>query len=275
MPAKKTILLIATLDTKGEEANYIKEKIEQAGKRVLILDCGLAGKARWVKGDITRYAVAGKAGVSYKKLQSLSRIEAEEAMAKGLASLVRELYNSKKFDAALGIGGYDGSLLASAGMRELPVGFPKLILSAMACGDIKFGEYVGTRDITIMPSVYDLVGVNSLTCKIFDNAIAAICGMVDRNVKPGVSARNLISLTMFGQTNPCGACGKRMLEKEGYEVVGFHPNQVGGTAMEEMIKAGVFCGVWDLTTQEISEEAAFGIQPARSGMLTKESAHFI
>ena len=163
--------------------------------------------------------------------------------------MLKNSTKKKKFDGVLGIGGYDGSILASAGMRELPVEFPKLLLSAMACGDIKFGEYVGARGITIMPSVYDIVGVNSLTCKVFDNA-----------------------LTMFGQTNPCGSYAKRMLEEEGFNVVAFHPNRVGGAAMEEMVNEGAFCDVWDLTTQEISEEAAFGIQPARSGMLVKGSS---
>jgi len=130
---------------------------------------------------------------------------------------------------------------------------PKLLVSAMACGAIQFGEYVGTKDITIMPSVADLLGVNEITAKMLTNAAGAICGMIDAAVDAHVSAGNLVAATVFGQTTPAGMAGKTLLNTAGLEMVAFHPNGAGGTAMEELLRKKVFRAVWDLTIQELSD----------------------
>ncbi|MBI2843969.1 MAG: Tm-1-like ATP-binding domain-containing protein [Armatimonadetes bacterium] len=265
---RKTILVIATLDTKGEEAGYLKREIEKRGKAVLVLDSGMSGEAVGVKPDVTRQEVAEAAGRTYESLEGIGRNAAEEIMARGVAGIVKHLYDERQFDGALAIGGSDGTLLASAGMRQLPIGVPKLIVSAMACGPTQFGHYVGTKDITIMPSVVDVAGLNPITRGIFDNAVAAICGMVDENRGIRLAEGRFVGLTMFGQTTPCGTVGKAILEKAGYETIIFHPNGTGGFVMEELIEEGAFCGVWDLTTQEISDEIVFGRSPAGPDRLT-------
>ncbi len=264
---KKTVLLIATLDTKGTECLYLKDQLLSRNVDVLVLDCGLRGKAQGVKPDIPRGQVLRAAGLSYHDLQKLNRRESEEKMAQGVARVTAKLYHMGVIDGVLGVGGYDGTLLATAGMRQLPVGFPKIMLSAMACGNIRFGPYVGTKDISIMPSVFDVAGVNSLTRRIYDNAVGALWGMLETSREASSGSDQLVALSMFGQTTPCGLYGKKLLESNGYKVVAFHPNGVGGAAMEEIISSGVIKAVWDLTTQELSHEVVFNGPLARSGYL--------
>jgi uncharacterized protein (UPF0261 family) len=256
--AMKTILLIATLDTKEAEARYVAKAIELKGHKVLVLDCGMSGAPADYSPDIPRQIVAQAAGWSYASVESLPREKAEHAMASCVAAMVKCLYADSKIDGVLGIGGSDGTILATAGMRELPVGVPKLMVSAMACGNIPFGLYVGTRDVTIMPSVVDVAGINAITRRIFDNAVAAICAMAENASAVRSGEQNHVAVTMFGQTTPCGSLGARLLEKSGYTVVTFHPNGTGGPTMEELIREGFFHGVWDLTTQELTEEVVSG-----------------
>ena len=254
----KTVLLIATLDTKGREAAYIKERIEEKDTAVLVLDCGTAGLPIGPPADLTREAVAREAGRSYADVLAMSRDDAGAIMADGTARTVRRLYDESLIDGVLGIGGSDGTILATAGMRPLPLGFPKLVVSAMACGNTRFGEYVGTKDVTVMPSGVDVAGVTPFTRRIFDNAVAAICGMVS-NVHSQDLGDNLIAVTMYGQTTECVTHAEKQVADAGYELVAFHPNGFGGALMEEMIEENTFQAVWDLTPQELSEEIAVGL----------------
>lgn len=248
---KKIVLIVATLDTKGDEVLYLKKGIEKSGKRVLILDCGLRGNPESVNPDITRGEVARAGGTDYKDLKKVGRSLEIETMARGVASIVRELYKERKFDGILSIGGSDGSILGTAGMRELPIGVPKLMVSARASGLVTFGDYVGARDVTIMPSVADIAGLNVITKKIFDNAIGAILGMIDTGVNAGISGNNLISMSMNGQTTACGTLGRRLLEKEGFEVITFHSR---GVIIEEFIEDNALTAVWDLAIDELTNE---------------------
>lgn len=271
--AVPTVLLIATLDTKGHEAAYIQQSIHRLGKQTLVLDCGMGGRPVGVSADITREQVASAAGSSYEQVRDISRNQAEAVMAQGVSCKVQQLFREKRFDGVLALGGSDGSILASAGMRILPLGFPKLLVSAMACGQTRFGEYVGTRDITIMPSGADILGVNAVTRQIFDNAIAAICGMVDQPCAIINGNENeMIGVSMFGQTTPCVMQAKPLLEQMGYDLVAFHPNGVGGPLMEEMIKENRFQAVWDLTTQELTVDIVRGPYPDLACRLTSESS---
>lgn len=272
--APPTVLLIATLDTKGHEAAYLQQEIMRLGKQTLVLDCGMGGQPVGVGADITREQIALAGDSTYEKVQAMNRSDAESVMAKGMACKVKQLFSENRFAGALALGGSDGSILASAGMRRLPLGFPKLIVSAMACGQTRFGEYVGTRDITIMPSGVDILGVNPITRQIFDNAVAAICGMVD---KPATDdsckqAGKLIAVTMFGQTTPCAMGAKPLLEQAGYDLVAFHPNGVGGPLMEEMINENRFQAVWDLTTQELTVDIVLGSNPDLACRLSSDSS---
>jgi uncharacterized protein (UPF0261 family) len=255
---RKTILLIATLDTKEEETTYLRQALERCGMNVLVLDTGMRGDVDVLRADIRRDQVARAGGSSYALVQEMPRLQAEAIMADGVATLVNELYTQGRFDAVMGIGGFDGTLLATAGMRSLPFGVPKLMVSAMACGEIPFGDYVGTKDITIVPSVVDLAGTNELICKVLDNAVGALVGMVQVGIKPTVTAKNLVAVSMYGQTTPAAMAGRPLLRAAGLTPVAFHPNGVGGKAMEEFIHQGVFVALWDLTTQELSDQHLTG-----------------
>lgn len=254
MAKTKTIVIIATLDTKGEEVNYLKEQMEKKGKRVLVVDSGIRGSPKAVDADIPRENVAEEAGYLIQVLQEQDRGPAVEAMMKGVANTMKKLYKTKKIDGVISIGGSDGALLGTAGMKVLPIGIPKLMVTPIAQGKDTFGPFVGTKDIMMMHTVVDVVGINLLTKKVFDNAVAAIVGMVDADVGAEISGENSIAMTMYGNTTPAAMRSKSLLEKEGFEVILFHPNGTGGRAMEELIDQGIFSGVLDLTTHEITDD---------------------
>lgn len=166
-------------------------------------------------------------------------------------------------DNVISIGGMDGALLAAAGMQELPIGVPKLIVTPIAQGTEPFGNYVGTKDIMMMHSIVDILGINEISRKVFDVAVGAIVGMVDANVSPKmVRDKKLIATTMFGNTTPAVERAKSLLEEKGYEVVVFHPNGTGGRAMEELIEQGAFTAVLDMTPHEITGELFGGFYRA-------------
>ena len=251
----KTIAIVATLDTKGEEAKYLKEQIERKGKKTLIIDDGMRGAPLAVKPDITQETVAEAAGSSFQIVKGLGRGPAEEVMMKGMAKVLRDLYAAGRFDGVISIGGLDGALLAASGMKELPVGVPKLIVTPIAQGEETFGKFVGTKDVIMMHSIVDILGVNEISKKIFDVAIGAIIGMVDADVSPKMAGgKKLIATTMYGNTTPAVMRAKSLLEKRGYEVVVFHPNGTGGRAMEELVKQGFFTAVLDMTPHEVTGE---------------------
>ena len=257
----KRVLIIATLDTKGEVALYLRRAVRKRGKEAIVLDCGMAGDPVGPDPEISREEIALAAHASYCEVTAMSREDAEETMARGVAKTVRALFDRGGFDGVLAVGGSDGTILATAGMRELPLGVPKLVVSAMACGEVRFGEYVGTKDITIMPSGVDIMGVSPITRTIYDNAVGAICGMVDREQGPRDAGDNQVAVTMFGQTTPCVMFGKGLLEAADYQLVAFHPNGVGGVLMEELIREDNFRAVWDLTTQELTRYVVTGGPP--------------
>jgi uncharacterized protein (UPF0261 family) len=143
-------------------------------------------------------------------------------------------------------------------MRALPFGVPKLMVSSMACGDLPFGDYVGTKDVMILPSVVDFLGTNELVCKVLDNAVGAIVGMAQADVEPEVVSKNLVAVTMYGQTTPAAMAAKPQFDAAGLALVPFHPNGVGGDAMEAFVRQRVFRAVWDLTTQELSDQHVMG-----------------
>ncbi|MFQ5711669.1 MAG: Tm-1-like ATP-binding domain-containing protein [Candidatus Geothermarchaeales archaeon] len=254
MSKRKTISIIATLDTKGEEVRYLKEQIEERGKDVIIVDSGIRGAPKAVKPDIPRETVAQEAGSSIEVLQKLDRGPAVDVMMKGVANIAKKLYIAGKMDGVISIGGLDGALLATAGMKVLPIGIPKLMVTPIAQGKHTFDPFVGTKDVMMMHTVVDVVGINELTKKIFDNAVAAIVGMVDADVGAEIRGKNLIAIPMYGNTTPVVMRSKSLLEERGYEIILFHPNGTGGRAMEELIEQGIFTAVLDMTTHEITDD---------------------
>lgn len=259
----RTIALIATLDTKGEEAQYLREQIESRGHRVVLIDPGILGEAS-VAVEISRDDVARASGAASaaevkaygNKQQSL------EQMIKGATSIVTEMAARGEIQGIVGIGGGTGTSVGTAVMRALPLGFPKLMVSTIAAGKHKFGTFMGIRDLTMMHSVADILGLNPIMRKILANAAGAICGMAEVEAKIERSDKPVVFTTMFGNTTPCIMHARSILVKKGYEVVVFHPNGTGGPAMEALIDQGVADGVLDLTLHEVSGELFGGIMGA-------------
>lgn len=252
------ILLIGTLDTKAEEFAFVRSRIEAQGHTVLMMDAGVMphGEAA----DISADQVAAAGGGSLAALQEKGdRGAAMDVMIAGVARLSAELYAAGKFDGVLSLGGGGGTNLGTAGMRVLPVGVPKLMVSTLASGDVR--PYVDIKDITMMYSVVDIAGLNRISRRILANAAGAICGMVEEDVEEKED-RKLIAATMFGVTTPCVTRVREKLEAAGYEVVVFHATGAGGRAMEGLIADGFIAGVADVTTTEWCDELVGGVLSA-------------
>jgi uncharacterized protein (UPF0261 family) len=259
----KTVLLIATFDTKGEEALFLKDRIEARRVRVLTMDAGILSPPA-VSVDIGREEVARRGGVPLEEaVASGDKGKCILNMIRGAEAVCRDLYDQGCFQGVIGIGGAQGTDIGCAAMRALPVGVPRLMVSTVASGRATFGPYVGTKDITLMHSVADMQGLNFLTKRILENAAGAICGMVEGFGRDAVKAEGIpVALSMLGTTTPGALRCKKTLEQEGFEVVTFHQNGTGGIAMEDMIREGAFKGVLDLNLHEIGDRFIGGLHGA-------------
>lgn len=260
MSDSPTILLIGTLDTKGLEYSYLRDRLLEDGVQVLVVDVGV-NEPSGITPDITRYQVAAAIGADADALAAAGdRGQAVAAMTKAAAAMVGRLYEEGRFDGVLAAGGSGGTAIATSAMQHLPVGVPKMMLSTMASGDTS--RYVGATDITMMASVTDIAGVNSISARILTNAAAAIAGMVKKAPVELHDPRPLVAATMFGVTTPAVTQARAELESRGYEVLVFHCTGTGGKAMEGLIEAGFFDGVFDLTTTELCDELVGGVLTA-------------
>ena len=257
----KNIVVVATLDTKGNEAAFIRDQIRAKRQNPLIIDSGVQGKAA-IPADITRAAVARAGGTSIRALvEGNDRGVAVAAMANGVESIVGKLYAKGEVDAIISIGGSAGTTVGTQAMRALPVGVPKVMVSTLASGDTR--PYVGTKDITMMYSVVDISGLNRVSRAVFANAAAAVCAMASAKRTSG-SDRPLLGATMFGVTTPCVEKVRQALENPeiGYETLVFHATGTGGQAMESLIRDGLIVGVVDITTTELADELVGGVLSA-------------
>ena len=256
----KTIALIGTFDTKGEEFCFLREQIEGAGMRALTIDVGVLGNAAFAA-DIPAAEVAAAAREDLAGLRAeRDRGRSVTAMARGAETIVARLWEQGAIQGIVSLGGSAGTTIATAAMRALPCGFPKLMVSTVAAGDTH--PYVGTRDICMMPSVLDIAGLNRVSRMILRNAAGAICGMVGAEQAAAREQKPSIAATMFGVTTPCVTAARRTLEQRGYEVLVFHATGTGGRAMEQLIEDGAIRAVLDITTTEIADELVGGVMSA-------------
>ncbi len=259
------VVLIGTLDTKGTEYAFVRDRLREQGVAVTVIDVGVLG-APGFEPDISRNEVARSAGADIAQLVSAGdRGAAVTAMGEGAAAVVGRLHAAGQLDAVFGLGGSGGSSLFARAVRDLPVGVPKLLVSTVAAGDTR--PYVGSTDLTMMYSVVDIAGINSLSVRILTNAAAAVAGMArayrsSADADPGhgsVGGRPLIGATMFGVTTPAVTAARERLEALGYEVLVFHATGSGGDTMEALVRSGIITGVLDITTTELADELAGGI----------------
>jgi uncharacterized protein (UPF0261 family) len=255
-----TVLLLGTLDTKGDELDFLRERLRGAGVGVLLADVGTLEPPA-AEADIPREQVAAEAGVDLESLRAAGdRGAAIEAMARAAAALARHLYDEGRIDGVLSAGGSGNTAIATAAMQALPVGVPKLMVSTMAAGDTS--DYVGGVDVTMMASVTDVAGINSISARILANAAAAMAGMVLAPVPELQGGRPLVGATMFGVTTPCVTAAREALEDRGYEVLVFHATGTGGKAMEALVEGGHLSGVLDVTTTELCDDLVGGVLSA-------------
>src|SRR6202789_1983224 len=256
----KTIALIGTFDTKGEEFSFLRDRIESAGLQTLMIDVGVLGSPPFAA-DISQAEVAGAANEDLAALQTeRDRGRSVTAMARGATVIVARLHAQGAIHGVAALGGSAGTAIATAAMRALPYGFPKLMVSTLAAGDTR--PYVGTRDICMMPSVLDISGLNRVSRRILSNAAGAICGMVLTEPAGALDEKPAIAATMFGVTTPCVTAARRILELRGYEVLVFHATGAGGQAMEELMEDGAIQAVLDVTTTELADELVGGVLSA-------------
>ena len=252
-----TVLLVGALDTKGAEYAFVKELIEAAGLQTLVVDFGVMGQPAF-EPEVDRAEVAAAAGGDLAYLASgTHKDEAMRTMAQGLATVVERLYGEGRFDGILGMGGSGGTSIATAAMRTLPVGVPKVMVSTVGGGDVS--AYAGSKDITFMPSVVDVAGINRLSRAIYANAAGAIAGMVKTEAEATADERPLIAASMFGNTTAAVDHARELLEAEGYEVLVFHATGSGGRTMEDLIRDGYIAGCLDMTTTELADEICDGV----------------
>jgi len=257
---EKTIVVVGTLDTKGHEFAYVKELIQQHGLNTLVVDFGVLEDPVF-KPDIDRYQVAKAGGGDLEYLSSGDhKDEAMKTMAEGLGVVVRKLYEDGRLDGIFGMGGGGGTSIATAAMRILPYGVPKMMLSTMAGGDVS--EYTGIKDITLMPSVVDVAGFNPISVQIYANAAGAIAGMVMQESPSVIDDKPIIAASMFGNTTKSVDRARQRIENEGYDVLVFHATGTGGKTMESLISEGFIKGSLDITTTELADEVCGGVLSA-------------
>lgn len=257
----KIVAVIGAFDTKGQEFSFLKSEIEKHGCKTFMINVGVLGEGPFLA-DVSAEKVAEAGGSSLQKLAAdKDRGIAMEVMTRGAAVIAKKLYSEGKFDGMISMGGSGGAVVGTSAMRALPVGVPKLMVTTVASGDTS--AYVGTTDITMMPSIVDVSGLNRISRSIFANAAGAISGMV--NVEKVVSASDekpLIAATMFGNTTRAVDNARKILEEKGYEVLVFHATGTGGRTMEMLVESGYFAGVLDMTTTEWADEVCGGVLSA-------------
>ena len=265
------IVLLGTMDTKGEEYAFVAELLRGKGCDVTVIHAGVFDAAG-ITPDIDNHQVAARAGADASELAAAGdRGAAVATMAAGAAAVVADLYAAGDLDGILALGGTGGTALATAAMRELPVGVPKLMVSTVASGETR--QYVGAVDLTMMYSVVDIAGINKISRRILSNAAGALAGMVtagetDDAAPDRPTDRPLIGATMFGVTTPCVQAARAHLEELGYEVLVFHATGTGGDSMEALARSGVLAGVLDITTTELADELVGGVFAAGPGRLS-------
>ncbi|KAI0837050.1 hypothetical protein F5Y06DRAFT_90861 [Hypoxylon sp. FL0890] len=275
-PSQISIAVIGTFDTKLEEFLYLRAQILQhdPSLNVILIDAGRSvtkHEAIIIRQDEVLKASGFKGDEN--ALRSLPRADLIKTMINGASAIVQQLQGRGEIQAAIGLGGSCGTTIASAVMRELPVTFPKLIVSTVASSDTS--SYVAETDITMMYSVVDVAGVNEVLKAVVDNAAAAIAGMAKayaKRTEKGPShtgaTKKGVGITMFGVTTKGVDAARKWLEQHGFEVYVFHATGAGGRAMERLAREGRLHGILDLTTTELADELVGGVFSAGESRLT-------
>ncbi len=242
------IALVGTLDTKMPEYAFVRNLLHEAGAAVRLVDVSLRGKGS-SEADVRPAAVAARGGKELAQLHRLARQDTAQVMVDGASRILGDWVERGEIQGVLALGGANGTTLACGVMRSLPIGFPKVMVSIMASGQVR--QFVGASDIVMISSIGDL-SLNRVTRKILAEAAGAVLGMATLPFTEDKEPAPLLAMTSFGVTQPCVDRVKRGLEAKGYEMMLFHASGPGGRALEALAARGVFDGVIDLTTSELT-----------------------
>jgi uncharacterized protein (UPF0261 family) len=255
-----TVVLVGTLDTKGQEYAFLRDRVRELGAEAILVDTGVLGEPG-LDPDVSREDVARAAGADHAELvRAADRGAAVEAMGRGAAAVLSKLHADGRLDGVASVGGSGNTSIAARAMRDLPIGVPKLIVSTVASGDTR--PYVGAVDIAMMYSVVDIAGINQISARILSNAAGAIAGMAGVHAPAPADERPLVGATMFGVTTQCVSRARERLEERGYEVLVFHATGTGGQSMEALATGGFLSGVLDVTTTELADDLVGGVLSA-------------
>jgi len=254
MADRKVIAILATLDTKGEEAGYLREQLAKLGSRALVCDMGVIGTPG-AEVDVTREEIARAGGTPLDELlKDPTRERAAPVMVAGAMQILREKVRAGEVHGVIGLGGFQGSSACTQVMRALPYGLPKVMVSTAASGDT--ASYVDIMDITMMFSVGDILGLNPFMRKLLANAAGAAHGMAQVEVTLDTTGggKPLIGMSNLGVLTKGALTALELFAERGYEVIVFHAIGSGGRAMEHMMKEGIIGAVFDYAMGEIADE---------------------
>jgi len=258
----KKIILLGTLDTKGPEFDYARRLVETRGHTPVTIDCGIMGEP-YFEPTVQRREVAAAAETTIEDiLAKADKNHAIHTMTVGSTAIVKNMHREGQLDGILALGGGQGTIIGTTVMQALPFGVPKVVVSAVANGQTAFGPFVGTRDITIIHSVADVLGLNMVTRRVITEGVGAVCGMVEMELEQQQTDRPTIGMTTAGVTTACAMHARDLLESKGYEVIAFHCNGIGAKAMEELADAGRMDGILDISPKDIPDLLFGGIFPA-------------
>lgn len=254
----RVVAILGTLDTKGEEILYIRDLIEASGCRSFLIDISLFDESPAYV-HVSKSDIAKAGGIGKKSLKKLDRGRATDVMRKGISKIAMRLYQDRKIDGILALGGSGGTSIALPALVQLPLGFPKVLVTSVTLGAV--GNIIDGTDVMVVSSVTDILGLNSINRVIFQSAVAAVCAMVQKG-KTELPQKDRVGISAFGVTTPAVMAAKPILEREGYDVLVFSSNGIGGRALERLTREGVINGVLDLTITELADEIAGGILSA-------------
>ncbi len=265
------VVLVGTLDTKGPEVSYLRDRLHDLDCTTTVVDVGILGEPLDIVPDISHAEVARRGGTTIEALRNAgTRGRAVAEMARSVRLVMSDLFDEGRVDAAIGLGGAEGAVMGAGALMALPIGVPKLVLSPIASGRHEFEPLVGTSDMTVVHTVVDILGLNPIATTVFDNAAAAVAGMAKHGsrLEPPQGESRYVAVTMLGNTTTAVMALRDRLAEDGYEAVVFHSNGVGGPAMEELASAGIFVGVIDYTTNEVVDPLVGGIHDGGDGRLS-------
>ncbi|WP_031443781.1 Tm-1-like ATP-binding domain-containing protein [Arenibacter sp. NBRC 103722] len=265
--ADKSIVMLGCFDTKGEDFSYLLKSLGALGQQVITINTGVMETSVDFPIDVDQDAVATASGAVLETIRkSNDRGRAVELMGKGAAAILSELAEKDKIKGVIGMGGGGGTYIILEAMQAVPLGIPKFCLSTVVAKDLS--RQIGVKDITLMSSVVDVAGLNSISRLLIRQAASAITAMADTKVDASEEAKKSIAISMFGNTTKCVDKCTELLKSKGYEVMAFHATGVGGATMESLIREGVFDAVLDVTTTELADELCGGILSAGPDRLT-------